>query len=293
MKQFEQEVQAGERFEFGSNWKRFLKNISDDQINRAVQSLQEMLELQSLRGLRFLDIGCGSGLFSLAARKLGASVHSLDYDPNSVGCAMELRQRYFQGDRDPDWVIEQGSALDRDYIKSLGEFDIVYSWGVLHHTGSMWLALENAVLPVKPGGRLFVSIYNDQGVVSKRWTAVKRMYNRSSAPVKQALAAGVLVQQWWRPLTKDLILLRPFASWRNYSSMRGMTPWRDVIDWVGGFPFEVASPEQIFDFYRKRGFQLTKLTTCRGTMGCNEFVFVRSGAAVSAPDPQLQAVRES
>ena len=80
-----------------------------------------------MRGLRFLDIGCGSGLFSLAARKLGASVHSLDYDPNSVGCAMELRQRYFQGDRDPDWVIEQGSALDRDYIKSLGEFDIVYS----------------------------------------------------------------------------------------------------------------------------------------------------------------------
>ena len=61
---------------------------------------------------------------------------------------------------------------------------------------------------------------------------------------------------------------------------RGMNRWRDVVDWVGGFPFEVASPERVFDFYRARGFELERLITCRGGHGCNSFVFRRSGAGV-------------
>ena len=278
MKQFEKEVLAGERFEFGSNWTRFLLTLNDDRIKTAQDSLRQMLEVEDLKGKRFLDIGCGSGLFSLAARQLGASVHSLDFDPQSVACAVELRHRYFPEDhlsKDGQWTIEEGSALDPAYLESLGKFDIVYSWGVLHHTGSMWPALGNATLPVAPGGRLFVAIYNDQGTISRRWTAVKRLYNKVSKPLKLVLATGVLVGQWWRPVVKDAVLLRPFATWRNYGQGRGMTPWRDVVDWVGGYPFEVAKPEEIFDFYRARGFTLTKLTTCRGTMGCNEFVFVR------------------
>ena len=100
-----------------------------------------MLEMDDLTGKTFLDIGSGSGLFSLAARRLGAKVHSFDFDSNSYGCTMELRKRYFDGDG--NWKVEQGSALDRNYIESLGKFDIVYSWGVLHHTGAMWTALEN------------------------------------------------------------------------------------------------------------------------------------------------------
>jgi 2-polyprenyl-6-hydroxyphenyl methylase/3-demethylubiquinone-9 3-methyltransferase len=54
-----------------------------------------------------------------------------------------------------------------------------------------------------------------------------------------------------------------------------MSMWPDVVDWVGGYPFEVAKPEQIFDFYRDRAFEPTRLTTCRGTSGCNQFVFRR------------------
>src|SRR5262245_27430993 len=100
-----------------------------------------MLEIDSLAGLSFLDIGSGSGLFSLAARRLGARVHSFDYDPQSVACAAELRRRYFPGD--PQWVVEEGSALDADYLTRLGKFDIVYSWGVLHHTGRMWRSEEH------------------------------------------------------------------------------------------------------------------------------------------------------
>src|SRR5687768_16367034 len=161
------EIAAGERFAFGANWSRFLEVISEARIGRAVESLKEMLRTDSLEGHRFLDAGSGSGLFSLAARRLGATVHSFDFDPQSVACARELKRRFFRGD--PAWTIEQGSVLDATFVSSLGQFDLVYSWGVLHHTGAMWTALEHAAIPVAPGGKLFIAIYNDQGVASNRW----------------------------------------------------------------------------------------------------------------------------
>jgi 2-polyprenyl-6-hydroxyphenyl methylase/3-demethylubiquinone-9 3-methyltransferase len=161
------EIAQGGRFEFGRNWARFLAVLDDERIARAEESLKQMLEVENLEGKSFLDIGCGSGLFSLAARRLGARVHSFDYDPQSVACATELRRRYFPDDE--RWTIEEGSALDSDYLRRLGAFDVVYSWGVLHHTGQMWQALDNAQLPVAAGGKLFIAIYNDTGTQSTRW----------------------------------------------------------------------------------------------------------------------------
>src|SRR2546421_2020880 len=169
------EIAQGARFEFGKNWSRFLAELDDRRIARAEESLREMLEITDLRGKNFLDVGSGSGLFSLAARRLGARVHSFDYDPRSVACTRELRSRYFADDQ--EWTIEEGSVLDADYLKSLGSFDVVYSWGVLHHTGEMWRALENAQLPVGAGGKLFIAIYNDTGTQSARWKWIKRKYN--------------------------------------------------------------------------------------------------------------------
>jgi SAM-dependent methyltransferase len=272
MSQHATEVATGQRFEFGKNWAWFLETLNDQKIDEAVKSLCDMLETDSLSGKSFLDIGSGSGLFSLAARRLGARVHSLDYDPSSVGCTEELKHRYFTDD--DQWTVEPGSALDADYIELLGKFDVVYSWGVLHHTGDMWTALANAALPVAPGGKLFIAIYNDQGTASRRWTKVKKRYNELPQHLRFLVVWPSFWVLNWRSLVKDSLRLQPFKSIRDYEkNQRGMSFWQDLVDWVGGYPFEVATPEQIFDFYRERGFRLTRLRTCGGSPGCNEFVF--------------------
>lgn len=270
-----EELKKGERFEFGANWTRFLSVLDDERIEEAKKSLQKMLGVEHLQGKSLIDVGSGSGLFSLAARMLGATVHSFDYDPKSVACTRELRKRYFTDD--PQWAVEEGSALDPTYLQGLGSFDIVYSWGVLHHTGQMNQALDNVVPLAKPGGLLFIAIYNDQGGTSRRWTKVKKLYC-------SGLPGRVLTRLVFYPyfaagrLLADFIKGRnPLTSYAAYKSSRGMSVVHDWEDWLGGYPFEVAKPEDIFERYQRHGFDLLRLKTCAGGLGCNEFVFRRLG----------------
>ena len=271
---FKEQVASGERFEFGKNWQSFLSVLDDDRIREAERSLREMLGVENLDGRRLLDVGCGSGLFSLAAQRLGAAhVHSFDFDPQSVACAQSLHRTYVP--QATNWTIERGSVLDQEYLRRLGQWDIVYSWGVLHHTGAMWQALANVEPLVAPGGLLFIAIYNDQGLPTRWWKRVKRLYN--AGPLGKAVVCSVYFPYFGGTgLAADVIKGRnPLARYREYRRVRGMSKMHDWFDWLGGLPFEVAKPEQIFDFYRGRGFEMIKLKTCAGGLGCNEFVFQR------------------
>jgi len=270
------EISKGERFAFGENWKRFLSTLDESRIQQAEDSLRNMLGVNDLSSKHFLDVGSGSGIFSLAARRLGARVHSFDFDPQSVACTAELKRRFFPDD--DQWQIQEGSALDNGYLHSLGTFDVVYSWGVLHHTGKMWQALDNVAPLVKPGGQLFIAIYNDVGWRSVAWRGIKACYNQMPRFLKTPFVLCVLIpgqakaaiQSGFRGQFREFV-----RSWTQYEKNRGMSRWHDAVDWIGGYPYEVASAESLEQFYKGRGFRLQKAQTPDYKLGCNELVLIR------------------
>lgn len=272
MNDFDDQIKGKKRFKFGKNWQSYLKHLNQEKINNSKDSILKFLNKKTLKGKTFIDVGSGSGLSSLSARLLGAKVHSFDFDTESVASTQYLKDKYFKGDN--SWTVEQGSAIDSEYMKQLSTYDIVYSWGVLHHTGNMQRGLELVEKIVKPnGGLLYLALYNDQGFSSKAWTLVKKTYVKSPFVLKQLIILLSYFRIWGPPTIKDFIRIKPFDTWRKRKLDRGMSPHYDLIDWIGGYPFEVSAPEEIIHYYVDKGYNLLRLKTCKGGKGCNEYLF--------------------
>lgn len=257
---FTEEVLAGDRFSFGKNWANFLKNLNEERIKVAEESLKSIFLHENFTNKNIIDIGSGSGLFSLAFKRLGANVTSFDYDPDSVSCTQYLKDKFYKGNE--TWKVLRGSVLDKSFINTLGKFDIVYSWGVLHHTGKMWEAIDNASHCVKDNGLLLIGIYRDMGTASKLWVKVKRLYC-SSLLGKLVVLFTFIPYYILRGVIVDLFLRfkSPLSRYREYKKNRGMSLYHDWIDWLGGYPYEFAKPEELFHFLKSRGFQMINIKT--------------------------------
>lgn len=255
-------------FNFGRNWESYSRLLDQRRLAQAQEDLGRLLSPLSLAGRSFLDVGCGSGLSSLAAWGLGARpVLGLDLDPLCVQVSTANAQRLAPGAG--ELSFRPGSALDAAGLEALGQFDVVHSWGVLHHTGQMYRAIDLVRQRVKPGGHLVLAIYN-RHFTSRAWHAIKRRYNRLPQGLRPpviyffagVIALAKLVATRQNPFRKD----------------RGMDFMVDVVDWVGGFPYEYASAQEIVSFLQKQGgLELVKLVPCDTPIGCNQMIFRRGG----------------
>ena len=247
-------------FSFGENWLAYLTDFDQQRFNEARASVVQLLDADNLNGRSFLDIGFGSGLFSAVAVSLQAGdVTSVDIDPKSVEAACRLRSSI----GDPaNWTVLSGSILDADFTSRLGPADVVYSWGVLHHTGNMWQAIANTCSLVNPGGQLVLAIYN-RTRLWRFWLAFKRAYNRGGGAVKALLVWFLLVPR----LLARLLLRKPLSG-----IGRGMSLYHDAVDWAGGLPYECAAFEEIAEFCTRKGFVLVRCVRTNSS-GCNQYVF--------------------
>ena len=279
-----------ERFAFGKNWARYLEDhFNEEAVGAAIECMKDLLDGYDLAGKTFVDIGCGSGLHSLVALRLGASrIVSFDYDPESVKCTEMLHDH--EG-KPENWQVMPGSALDREFLASLGTFDVVYSWGVLHHTGAMWDAIDASATMTADDGVFFIAIYNKAeafGIYpdgrfgpARLWVPLKRLYSKSPMFVKNVLdtmAMSVFV------FVCLLTLKNPRRVLGDYKAQRGMSLKTDIRDWFGGYPYEYAAPDEIFRFMKQRGYLMTNIK-CHPGLRCSEYVFLKRPVPVGPARP--------
>jgi SAM-dependent methyltransferase len=253
-------------FSFGRNWRSYARFVSQSAIDEAARDIADWLGEDGVSGKTIVDVGCGSGIHSLGFHRLAAAnLVSLDVDPDSVACT---RQFWEKSGRPSNWRVMQSSVLDEQAMAGLGQFDIVYSWGVLHHTGQMWQAIDNASRLAKAdGGRLWIALYakgdNYPGDLES-----KLSFNRKSWMAKQAFVLRYLVRRWRNERRQG----RRLKDWFWHG--RGMNAYHDAIDWFGGLPYEVASVEEVIAFLAERGWKLDRVDEV-GEGGCSTFLLHR------------------
>lgn len=264
------------RFGFGRNWATFIdESFSEERLATAQAHLLRFLKLPDLRGKIFVDIGCGSGIHSLGAWRAGAAkIVGFDYDPDSVATTKRLRAL---AKDPPQWSVCQGSVLDRAFVDGLERGDVVYSWGVLHHTGEMWRAIENAASTLKDDGLFYIALYSSDAYVDPPpayWLGLKQRYNRAGALQRRLMEWAYAWRFTIRPELKAG--RNPLKVMRNYGESRGMAYWSDVRDWLGGWPMEFAGLLETVRFCRERlGLELLHVWAGEGN---TEYLFAKRGA---------------
>jgi len=240
-----------DRFAFGKNWQNFLGGLNDQRIAGARADLVKWLGTDKLSGASVLDIGCGSGVHSFCLHEMNpARLVSFDYDQHSVAATQSL---HAAAGSPASWTVQQGSVLDEPFIRSLGQFDLVYSWGVLHHTGQMWQAIANAATCVMPGGYLFIAIYA-KGLLYPEHLALKQKYHAESVSGKRKMEFDWILTQYNGLARRGL---NP-ASWWDQGLERGMDPYVDLVDWLGGLPYEVATLPELSEFLSALGIEILR-----------------------------------
>lgn len=258
------------RFSFGKNWAKYSELVDPVRIAKAQKHLQARFNVERFEG-NFIDIGCGSGVFAAAATKLNARVTAFDYDVNSVETSRKVIEKF--GDSHNLVSLSQGDVLSDGLGINLGNFDYIYSWGVLHHTGEMWKAISKISGEAKAGCVFVMAIYNDMGEISLHWKKLKKLYV-NFPPSRPIIIAYAWYRFWAKQQFRSLLTGNdPFKSWREYSiDSRGMSAWYDLIDWAGGYPYEYATPSEIINFMTSKGWICTNTWRNYG-IGCNEFTF--------------------
>jgi 2-polyprenyl-6-hydroxyphenyl methylase/3-demethylubiquinone-9 3-methyltransferase len=258
------------QFDFGANWQRYARDVDDDAIEAAVAALADLLG--DLRGRTVLDLGCGSGIHGLAALRLGCRhLTAVDVNPKSVATARGLVAAHHAGD---NHSIAQADVFDFEPQRT---FDVVYSWGVLHHTGDMWRAVRRAAAWVAPSGLLCIALYRKTPFCGF-WKIVKRLYTASNRPVRGAIFGLYIVLYGLRLLFTG----RNPVTWiRDRETERGMKWYTDKIDWLGGYPYESAAPDDVVAFVEALGFECVAVRNGERLLGlfgsgCAEYVFRRA-----------------
>ena len=265
-------------FGFGQNWIEFARHIDDQRIEQSIEGIAHMLGTRDLGGKAVLDIGCGCGIQSLAMLRMGAEhVYSVDIDPDAVRTAKHTIERFGDGSRS---TVEQQNIFE---MPEVGPFDVVYSWGTLHHTGDMWGAVRAASRFVKPGGILAIALYRKTRWCGF-WAWEKKRYVESGPIFRQTALWTYLGLK----VARDLIHFRnPIERFRGYREKRGMHWYVSAVDSVGGYPYESASAEEVQSFVESLGFELKhahKTRPSTGFLGSGnaEYRFRRRAAAAGA-----------
>jgi SAM-dependent methyltransferase len=258
-------------FNFGSNWKNYSKYaLSGKKIETAKLHFDKLFENIDLNEKSFLDIGFGQGLSLLIATEKNANTVGCDINPLCSEVLL-FNMKMFNNNLNEIPVVI-GSINDETTVENILKlndgnlFDIVHSWGVLHHTGNMWKAIEKSKNLVTKNGIFVIAIYNKH-FTAKFWHLIKKVYNSSGWFIKNLMLAGYL----------PLIFIRYLLYFQNPMKLpRGMNIYYDAIDWLGGYPYQYASIDEILDYMNQNGFTQVRIVKTSGFTGCNEFVFKKT-----------------